>query len=29
MKNTCASCEGLSVTKVIKVNNEKKPTRAK
>ena len=25
MKNTCASCEGLSVTKVIKVNNEKKP----
>ena len=25
MKNTCASCEGLSVTKIIKVNNEKKP----
>ena len=25
MKNTCASCKGLSVTKIIKTNNEKKP----
>ena len=25
MKNTCASCEGLSVTKIIKTHNEKKP----
>lgn len=25
MKNTCASCNGLSITKIIKVNNEKKP----
>lgn len=25
MKNTCASCVGLSVNKVIKTNNEKKP----
>ena len=25
MKNTCASCEGLSIHKIIKTNNEKKP----